>query len=78
VGKELLKGLKNGLDEDRLGHVMDQRACDREAVGTNVKVDPCSRPCTWIVADRTDLLSNFLCTISWPHTRDDWLLFSIT
>ena len=44
--QELLKGLTNGLDEDRLGQVMDQRACDREAVVTNVKVDPRPRPCT--------------------------------
>ena len=36
----------DGLDEDRLGQVMDQRACDREAVVTDVKVDPRPRPCT--------------------------------
>ena len=34
----LLKGIKAGLNEDRLRQVMDQRACDREAVVSNVKV----------------------------------------
>ena len=34
---DLLKGLKEGLDEKRLCQVHDRRACDREAVTTNVK-----------------------------------------
>lgn len=34
----LLKGIKAGLNEDRLRQIRDQRACDREAVVSNVKV----------------------------------------
>jgi carbonic anhydrase len=34
----LLKSIKGGLDESRLSQIMDQRACDREAVVSNVKV----------------------------------------
>ena len=34
----LLKGIKQGLDESKLSQIMDQRACDREAVVSNVKV----------------------------------------
>lgn len=33
----LLKSVKAGLDESRLSQVRDQRACDREAVVSNVK-----------------------------------------
>merc|ERR1712217_62618 len=37
VLRSALRGLKAGLDEDRLSHVLDPRAHDREAVVTNVK-----------------------------------------
>ena len=36
--RSLLKSVKAGLDENRLSQVHDQRACDREAVVSNVKV----------------------------------------
>lgn len=32
----ILKGMKQGLDEDRLSHIIDEKAHDREAVVTNV------------------------------------------
>lgn len=35
--RNLLKGLKTGLDAEKLGHISDPRACDREAVSSNVK-----------------------------------------
>jgi hypothetical protein len=36
--RHLLKSVKAGLDETRLAQVHDKRACDREAVVSNVKV----------------------------------------
>jgi carbonic anhydrase len=35
--RNLLKGIKTGLDAEKLGHISDPRACDREAVSSNVK-----------------------------------------